>query len=321
VNLDEIIEGSRTQLEAVMKMARYVAKSWRNMSPWPEYPAWNGLSILDRLEYAGGGGYCLMLNAALVDRCKACGWQAHLTHIDIHEVCEVWDNDFGKWIFVDADYVNHYNYDVNTGVPLHLQELHNLYLDYYFPGKTLDWMKDTFRWQPIREDLAPPVARGSITSPKGAQLSGFINAAYIYMDHRNNFFEKPVPRCLNQCHVSTWDGFIHWYDERTPPRRQFSLFTDRARDMYPDLNLVHIDALQGFGNDQLFLRFETYTPNFSHFEIDVDDTGWKKINGERWTWLLQSGRNEFRIRAVNKLNAKGKPSYIILNHADRPFAE
>jgi hypothetical protein len=321
VNLDEIIAGSRTQLEAVMKMARYVSKVWRNMSPWPGYPSWNALSILDRAEYAGGGGYCLMLNTVLVDMCKACGWQAHLTHIDIHEVCEVWDNDFGKWIFVDADYVNHYNYDVKTGVPLHLQELHNLYLDYYFPGKTLDWMKDTFKWQPIREDLAPPVARGSITSPKGAQLSGFINAAYIYMDPRNNFFEKPIPRCLNQCHVSTWDGFIQWYDERTPPRRQFSLFTDRARDMYPDLNMAHIDALQGFGNDQLLLRFETYTPNFSHFEIDVDNTGWDKINGERWTWLLQSGRNEFRIRAVNKLGAKGKPSYIILNHADRPFAE
>ena len=158
------------------------------MNPWPEFPSWDALSILDRIEYAGGGGYCLMLNTVLVDMCKAYGWQAHLTHIDIHEVCEVWDDDFGKWIFVDADYVNHYNYDVTTGVPLHMQELHDLYLNYYFPGKTLDWMKDTFMWQPIREDLAPPVARGSITSPKNVQLSGFINAAYIYMDPRNNFF-------------------------------------------------------------------------------------------------------------------------------------
>ena len=212
-------------------------------------------------------------------------------------------------------------YDVKTGIPLHIQELHELYLDYYFPGKTLDWMKDTFQWQPIREDLAPPIERGSITTPRNVELSGFINAAYIYMDPRNNFFEKSTPRCLNQNHTSTWDGFIHWYDKRTPPRRQFSWFTDRPRDMYPDLNLVHIDAVQGFGNDQLFLRFETYTPNFCHFEIDVDDTGWKKIDGERWTWLLQSGNNTLRVRAVNKLDAKGKPSTITLNHADRPFAE
>jgi hypothetical protein len=87
------------------------------------------------------------------------------------------------------------------------------------------------------------------------------------------------------------------------------------------LNLVHIDAVQGFGNDRLFLRFETYTPNFSHYEVDVDDTGWKKTEGERWTWLLQSGRNTVRVRAVNKLGAKGKPSTIALNHADRPYTE
>ncbi len=321
VNLGEIIAGSRTQLDAVMKMAEFVSKSWRNMNPWPEFPAWNALSILDRIEYAGGGGYCLMLNTLLIDMCKACGWQAHLTHIDIHEVCEVWNDELGKWIFVDADYVNHYNYDVKTGVPLDMLELHGLYLDYYFPGKTLDWMSDTFMWQPLRKDLAAPVNRGSVTSPRDVQLSGFINAAYVYMSPRNNFFEKPSPRCLNQNHTSTWDGFVQWYDDRTPPRRQFSWYTDRPRDMYPDLNLVHIDTVQGFGNDRLFLRFETYTPNFCHYEVDVDDFGWKKIEGERWTWLLQSGRNTLRVRAVNKLGAKGKPSEIVLNHADRPYTE
>jgi hypothetical protein len=84
--------------------------------------------------------------------------------------------------------------------------------------------------------------------------------------------------------------------------------------------MVHVDAVQGFGNDRLFLRFETYTPNFSHYEVDVDDTGWKKV-GERWTWILQSGRNDIRVRAVSKLGVKGKPSGIVLNHANAPFAE
>lgn len=90
--------------------------------------------------------------------------------------------------------------------------------------------------------------------------------------------------------------------------------------MWPDLNKVHVDATQGFGNDRLYLRFETYTPNFSYFEVNVDDTGWKKV-GERWTWLLQSGRNTLRVRAANKLGANGKPSTFVINHADAPFAE
>ena len=90
--------------------------------------------------------------------------------------------------------------------------------------------------------------------------------------------------------------------------------------MWPDLNLVHVDVTSAFGNDRLFLRFETYTPNFKSFEIDVDDTGWKEV-GERWTWLLQSGRSTLRVRAVNKLGAKGKPSTFIIDRADAPFGD
>ena len=85
--------------------------------------------------------------------------------------------------------------------------------------------------------------------------------------------------------------------------------------MWPDLNLVHVDVTSGFATDKLFLRFETYTPSFSHFEIDVDDTGWKKVD-EQWTWFLRSGRNTLRVRAVNKLDVKGRPSSFVLNHAD-----
>ena len=90
--------------------------------------------------------------------------------------------------------------------------------------------------------------------------------------------------------------------------------------MWPDLNLVHVDMTSGFGNDRLFLRLETNTPNFSHFEVNADDTGWKKV-GSRWTWLLQSGRNTLRVRSVNKLGAKGKPSTFVVNHADAPFGK
>jgi len=95
--------------------------------------------------------------------------------------------------------------------------------------------------------------------------------------------------------------------------------TPTVTDMWPDLNLVHVDAASGFGNDRLFLRFETYTPNFSHFEIDVDDTGWKKT-GDRWTWLLQSGKKSLRVRAVSKAGVCGKPSCFEVNFADAPFA-
>jgi hypothetical protein len=90
--------------------------------------------------------------------------------------------------------------------------------------------------------------------------------------------------------------------------------------MWPDLNKVHVDATSAVGNDKLFLRFETYTPNFSHFEVNMDDTGWKET-GVRYTWLLQPGRNTISVHAVNKLGVKGHPSTIVLNHANAPMGE
>ena len=54
--------------------------------------------------------------------------------------------------------------------------------------------------------------------------------------------------------------------------------------------------------------------------LNVDDTGWKEA-GERYTWLLQSGRNTIGVRAVNKLGVKGHPSSMVLNHTDAPLGE
>ena len=138
---------------------------------------------------------------------------------------------------------------------------------------------------------------------------------------RNNWYEKPYPRPLN--HGSTWwpwNGYVNWYDEQTPPKRQYSWHTDRPRDMWPDLNLVHVDMVSGFGNDRLFLRFETYTPNFSHFEVNTDNRGWEPVP-EKWTWLLVPGINKLKVRSVNKLDSKGKPSTMVVNQVVMPINE
>ncbi|MBT4483348.1 MAG: transglutaminase domain-containing protein [Candidatus Latescibacteria bacterium] len=326
-NLDEVIAGSRTQFDAQVKLLDYVTKRFLHGTPFPEYPLWDALSILKRIETAGGGGYCLMFNTLLTGMCQAYGWQARVSHVTFHEICEVWNDELGKWIFLDADDLNNYNYNPETAEPLNMLELHNLYLDYYFPDRSIDWMNDWISWMNKPDEKDFPVKRGSLTHHEPLfsysskdYLSGFINAGFMRIVPRNNWYEKPYPKPLTHNSFTPWDGYINWYDDRTPPGRHYSWHTDRPRDMWPDLNKVHVDAAQGFGNDRLFLRFETYTPNFSHFEINVDDTGWKKVAG-RWTWLFQSGMNTLRVRALNKLGAKGKYSSVVINYADAPFAE
>ncbi len=322
-NIDDVIAGSRTGFDAQVKILDYVSKRWKWTMPLRDFPAWDAMSVLGRVEALGAGGNCITVNNTIGGICMAYGWQARLVNVVGHEVIEVWNDDYGKWVVLDGsfdpDNENTYQYDIKTGEPLNMLDMHRMYLDYYFPGKTIDWMKDYTHYQEPIEGKPLPVGRGSLTPEKPSLHTGFICAAFMRMVPRNNWYEKPYPRPLN--HGSSWwpwDGYVNWYDTQTPPKRQYSQHTDRPRDLWPDLNLVHVDMVSGFGNDRLFLRFETYTPNFSHFEVDVDDTGWKEST-DRWTWLLQSGKNTLRVRAVNKLGAKGKPSVIVLNHADAPF--
>ncbi|MBN1290659.1 MAG: hypothetical protein JXB48_02385 [Candidatus Latescibacteria bacterium] len=312
-SLDDVIVGSTNEFNAQVRLMDHACKRWIDGGVLPDFPPWDALGILNHIDKNGAGGMCLQNNNFLAGLCMVYGWQARIVNIS-HEVCEVWNDEFGKWIYIDAHRVNQYMFDAVTAEPQSVLDLHRGYLDKYYPDSSIDWMND-FLYARSMDDTFP-VKRGTLDHKTPYGFNSFNMAAQVRMVPRNNWYEKPTPRPLN--HGLTqwqWNGYINWYDDRTPPNRKYSWFTDRPRDMWPDLNKVHIDATSGHGNDRLILRFETYTPNFCHFEVDVNDTGWKKAP-ERWAWILQSGRNTLRVCAVNKLGVKGKPSVIILNHGD-----
>ncbi len=319
-NLDAVVEGSATGFEAQVRLMHHAIKQWIDGGVLPGFPEWNALDILQHIDRTGGGGMCLQNNLLLAGFLQSFGWQARHVNVISHEVCEVWNDEFGKWIQLDAHRANNYYYDPGTAEPMSVLDLHRAYLDKYFPDRPIDWMRDSF---PLKtgDDVTPFAGRGSPSHHGGNRFDEYCRAAFVRMVPRANWFSRPYPR--PPAHGMTqwpWDGYVNWYDDRTPPKRQYSTHTDRPRDLWPDLNTVHIDAVSGHGNDQLYLRFETNTPNFSHFETDANDSGWKKA-GERWVWLLHSGRNTLRVRAVNLLGVKGKPSTVTLNYADAPFPE
>ena len=330
-NLDDVIAGSKTQFDAIVKLLEYstTRSARKDSDPFPDFPGWDAISILDRIDKHGTPGWCIQFNNFLGGLCMAYGWQGRLVNVMNHEIAEVWSDDFGKWVYLDANYENHYLSSKKTGEPLSVLELHDLYLDYFYPDRVIDWMNDLTS-KPGAVDIIkqrkvkPPIRRSSTTYHQNERVgyNGFAHSAFMRMVPRNNWYEKPYPRPLNHGKGSwPWDGYINWYDQRTPPKRQYSWFTDRPCDMWPDLNFVRIHATSGYSNKFLYLYFETYTPNFSHFEVDENDTGWKKINSERWTWVTVTGKNTLRVRAVNKLGGKGKPSLIEINRDNVPLKD
>ena len=330
-NLDGVIADSKTQFEKILKIVEYatVRVPRKYGTPIPDYPGWDALSILERIDKKGSVGMCIQFNNAMLGMCMAYGVNARLVNGMNHEMGEVWSDDFGKWMYVESSYGNHYMYDNETVVPMSLLELHKAYLDYYFPDRSIDWLNDltssgnTIKIINEREDK-PPLTRSSTTYHPYVALpyEGMQLSPYMRIIPRNNWYEKPYPIPLT--HGNTWwpwNNYINWYDDRTPPMRQYTWFTDRKQDMWPDLNLVHVDATSSHHNKFLYLRFETYTPNFCHYEIDENDMGWTKIDGDRWSWVLASGKNTLRVRSVNKFGAKGKPSLFEVNRADVPLED
>jgi len=316
-NLDEQIEGCRTQFEAQVRILGYATRRFNYSYPIVDFPGWDAKSILERVDKLGTGGMCIQYNNLLMGLLLAYGWQTRLMTIPGHEVCEVWSDDFGKWIYMDASYLNHYIYDRETLIPQNILELHNNYLKVFPPDGPVDWL--TFGNLKEFDNLKLPTARGSLTHHADVRVNTAAERPlWIRTVPRNNFYEKPYPRPLT--HGNTfwpWDGYINWYDEMCPPMRQYSQHTDRPRDLYPDLNRVYIRANSAFGVDRIYLHFETYTPNFSHVEVDVDGTGWKRV-GIKYTWYLRSGVNTLKARAVSKAGVRGKPSSVVLRYVDVP---
>lgn len=328
-NLDQVVAGSRTQFETISRLLAYATVRAPSMAPDIQYPGWDAHSILERAERLGGLGFCLQFNNLVAGLCAAYGMQGRLVNGVNHEMAEVWSDDFGKWVFVEASGANHFLLDPETGVPLNLLDLHERYLDLFFADRAIDWMNDLTAPNTLLRSLheregAPPVLRSSSTyhADRRQAYKGLVHSGFLRMIPRNDYYARPHPMPLAQgTSWWPWDGYVNWYDERTPPKRQYSRFTDRAADLWPDLNLTRLHATRSQDNRYLYLAFETYTPNFSHFEVNENDTGWQRIEGDRRTWVLAPGRNTLLARAVNRSGVGGKPARWTVHRRETSLPE
>ncbi len=245
-------------------------------------------SILDRIDNAGAGGYCTQFSLVLSGMMQAFGWQARQVNGGGHAVMEVWNDEFAKWVFMDPyTFGSCYNYDPITLEPQSLLELHRVFLDYYAPGRSLEWGKDSsFEYKPI-EGREPPVKRGSKSVFPATHLTGFLNGAFIRFVTRNDWFSNPLPRPLTDGSSMDWPikGFVNWYATARAQAPLPMAYRPRAR-LWPELNR-YMWTRSRFRQRPSIPPFRDLYAKFQPFRDEWDGTNWKEV-GERWTWLLQS---------------------------------
>ncbi len=321
--LDQVVGGSRTEFEIMVKLLDYTAKRWVWVDPTLQYPSWDALEILDRIDREGGGGMCIHFAIVLIQSLQSFGIPARLQNCLGHEVVEAWSNDYGKWVFLDPmQGSNVYNYSKKTGEPLGFRELHRIYLDLFHPDHPIDWHTDPVVYH--KNPPESPVGAGTLdknwprSSASDSLFCGIANASYMRMMPRDNWLEQNDPQPLGHgLSEYGWADYINWYDSRTPRQRHQTNFTDRDADYWPTLNRVKMYASTGPENDRVFLRFTSFTPNFDTYLVQLDDGEWTP-SSEFFPWVLHSGRNALKVRVVNRLGSLGKPSEVVINLADRP---
>ena len=138
-HLDEVVSGSNSELEKLVKLRHWVHSQWKYKAPidgW--FPAWDADEILTHKQ-----GFCVHFAIVYMQCAISLGYQTryvfggHPGTIDSgHEVCEVWSNQFSKWILMDPEGDLHYvDPTVGDNVPLSMIEAHDRILRTFYADK------------------------------------------------------------------------------------------------------------------------------------------------------------------------------------------
>ncbi len=323
--LDRIVEGASSEFEIMMRLLNW---AYRIPVTANEYSwNWNEVVKLEKGEdgmprlqndYKGRrrDAMCLYSNQALIGALLSFGF--HARHINIHsdtesghEVTEVWSDEFDKWFYMDATR-DYYYFDPATGIPLNLLEIHNLVAERMPRPVTPD--------RPLVGETMTSIVSGiPIGMRQGANPASIVEdgrhlleiTGHFRITPRNDFLSNPVPVPIHTgASAWGWDGFLNWYDEKFPKRREHSRQTNRALDFYEPLNQARVYLAETAERGVLTVEVATFTPGFDAFLVRIDGGAWAARREASWNWPLRAGNNRIEVRAKNVRGVLGPVSTL-----------
>ncbi|MBT4482340.1 MAG: hypothetical protein HOC71_01525 [Candidatus Latescibacteria bacterium] len=322
--LDRIVKDARTEFDVMMRLLNWAYRipvtsdqySW----DWNDVPLLvKGESGMPKLQpdYEGRrrDAMCLYSNQALIGALLSFGFQArhsniHSEGVSGHEITEVWSNDFNKWVHMDATR-DYYYFDLDTGIPLNVLEIHNLLAEQVPRVET---------WQrPFAPELAdrigPRIRIGMREGDNPVSIVEHGRHLLEIMGHfriipRNDFLTRPLPVPVHTgATMWGWDGFLNYYDAKFPKRYEYQLQTDRALDFYEPLNQAEVFLHETDEPGVLEVEVDTFTPGgFDAFLIRIDDGEWTEQKEQGWIWPLTGGIHMLEVRTRNVCGVLGPTS-------------
>lgn len=344
--LDDVVAGAESEFEVMMRLLNWAyrvpltheAYSWNwndvtvQTASEPEKPTPTTMEPGDKSIYMprmNGPffkgrrmvGMCLYPNQALIGALLSMGYQAR--HINInseamsgHEVAEVWSNEFNKWIYLDATR-DYYYFDVETGTPLNLLEIHNLLVEQM--PRVENWkhpfVPDIGKEVVSHIDVGMRQGNNPFSIEEGGGRYLLETMGHFRIIPRNDFLSNPLPVPVHTGNTSWgWDGFLNWYDDTFPKRDEYQRYTNRAMDFYQPLNQAEVFLMETEESGVLQVNVKNFTPGgFKTYLVRTDGDKWISKKKSIWNWELHSGKNELAIRVENVKGVLGPISYFLVN--------
>jgi hypothetical protein len=322
--LDDVVSGSGCELEKLVKLRHWVHQQWKYKAPtdgW--FPAWDADEILARKE-----GFCVHFAIVYMQCAISLGYQTRYvfgghpgTIVAGHEVCEVWSNQFGKWILMDPEGdLSYVDPTLQDNVPLSMLEAHDRVLRTFYSDKVA-----TYDNRPRTPAHSPWLAlcRGLSLEPEAIFKPGdpppaewepwmkWLNVRYM---PRNNFFGKELPVPIEQGFHWDWPDYYIWHDATTPREWSYRHFVSRRSDLNWSINQVRFSAETSEKENALSLRLGSVTPYLQTYLMNIDERGWKPTD-ESFSWPLHSGTNRLEMRVRNTSGIEGPVSSIEVERA------
>ena len=318
--LDAVVAGAQTEFELIERLHRWAYHiplgkcthfPW-NVLDWIKLERdENGAIIMNTYEQRRRDVMCLYPNVVLVAACLSFGVPArhlnfHSEGMTGHEIAEVWSNDYGKWIHLDATR-DYYWYNPQTLVPLDTQEIHQVLAERL--QQVERWDRPYLFHQDLDElvrDLPISFYNGEYEhSVEEGAFFLFRSFCHFRIIPRFNVFSQERPLPVSQgTEVWSWDGFLNWADDQVPPLAHFSQHTNRRADFYPTLNQTRYTVETTDEVQRLRVHLETETPGFTTFEVCFNRAEWKE-EAAQFDWNLHQGLNVLEVRSRNSAGMTG----------------
>ncbi|MHB0937086.1 MAG: transglutaminase domain-containing protein [Armatimonadota bacterium] len=321
--LDEIAAQATGEFDLIRRVMQHVKEAWDHSFHQPMQHV-NALEVLEDVRSGLRGNFCVYFTHVLLQALWSVGIPCRYLHVGEHHwhnhsSSECWSNEHRKWIVADSDF------DLVFFRPQMLAPNMGPVRE-YVPQSARE-VQQAWR-QGKMGDIIPSQGPWAAGMNYDIKLGDMFGNCIGYLANYERILDGGPPEWAGQ--HGQW--FIWSEPEEPMPGyhlQQFEMTHGNGEcrqvsdpdDYYWPVNEVVIEepALASLDGNVLDLRFESFTPHFTTFEIQVDGGEWQALPSERteghraygrFRWELTSGRNVLMIRSRNKAGRLGPPAEL-----------